>query len=78
MKQGAAEKTKKSARQRQGGRSNEEGRCPAERGELREDSEGRWQRMKVYTHNDPAALYLADRAALQQMRLHVGDPDVVA
>ena len=56
MKRAAAEKTKKSARRRQGRRSNGEGRCPAERGELREDGEGRWQRMKLYTHNDPAAL----------------------
>ena len=27
------------------------------------DGEGRWQRMKLYTHNDPAALYRADKAA---------------
>ena len=34
--------------------------------------------MKLYTHNDPAALYQADKAAWQQMRLHETDPDVVA
>ena len=34
--------------------------------------------MKLYTHNDPAALYRADKAAWQQMRLHEADPDVVA
>ena len=34
--------------------------------------------MKVYTHNDPPALYRADKAAWQQMRLHEADPDVVA
>ena len=42
------------------------------------DGEGRWQRMKLYTHNDPAALYRADKAAWQQMKLHEADPDVVA
>ena len=34
--------------------------------------------MKLYTHNDRAALYRADKAAWQQMRLHEADPDVVA
>ena len=34
--------------------------------------------MNLYTHNDPAALYRADKAAWQQMRLHEADPDVVA
>ena len=34
--------------------------------------------MKLYTYNDPAALYRADKAAWQQMRLHEADPDVVA
>ena len=34
--------------------------------------------MKLYTHNDPAALYRADRAAWQQMKLHEADHDVVA
>ena len=28
--------------------------------------------------NHPAALYRADKAARQQMRLHKADPDVVA
>ena len=26
--------------------------------------------MNLYTHNDPAALYRADKAAWQEMRLH--------
>ena len=34
--------------------------------------------MNLYTHNDPAALYRADQAAWQQMRLHGADRDVVA
>ena len=34
--------------------------------------------MKLYTHNDPAAPYRADKAAWQQMRLYEADPDVVA
>ena len=34
--------------------------------------------MKLYTHNDPVALYRADKAAWQQMKLHEADPDVVA
>ena len=34
--------------------------------------------MKLYSHNDPAALYRADKAAWQQMKLHEADPDVVA
>ena len=34
--------------------------------------------MKLYTHNDPAALYRAEKAAWQQMRLHEADSDVVA
>ena len=34
--------------------------------------------MKLYTHNDPAALYRADKAAWQQMKLHEAEPDVVA
>ena len=78
MKRRAAGKTKKDARRRQGGRSKGEGKGPADNGELRVDGEGRWQRMKLYTHNDPAALYRADKAAWQQMKLHEADPDVVA
>ena len=69
---------KKGARRRQGGRSKGEAKGPADNGELRVDGEGRWQRTKLYTHNDPAALYRADRAAWQQMKLHEVDPDVVA
>ena len=53
-------------------------RHPIEREEVREDGEGRWQRMKLYTHNDPAALYRAGKVAWQQMRLHEADPDIVA
>ena len=34
--------------------------------------------MKLYTHNDPTALYRADKAAWQQRRLHEADPDVMA
>ena len=34
-----------------------------EREEVRKDGEGRWQRMKLYAHNDPAALYRAYKAA---------------
>ena len=34
--------------------------------------------MKLYTHNDPAAIYRANKAAWQQMKLHEADPDVVA
>ena len=49
-----------------------------EREEVQKDGERRWQRMKLYTHNDPAALYRADKTAGQQMRLHEGNPDVVA
>ena len=78
MKPGAAGKKKKEARRRQGGRSIGEGKGTTDNGDLREDGEGRWQRMKLYTHNDPAALYRADKAAWQQMRLHEADPDVVA
>ena len=78
MKQGAARKTKKNTGQRQGGRSKGEGKGPADNGELRVDREGRWQRIKLYTHNDPAALHRADKAAWQQMKLHEADPDVVA
>ena len=33
--------------------------------------------MKLYTQNDPAALYRADKAAWQQMKLHEADPDVM-
>ena len=78
MKLGAARKMKKDARRRQGGRSKGEGKGPADNRELRVDGEGRWQRMKLYTHNDPAALYRADKAAWQQMKLHEADPDVAA
>ena len=78
MKRRAAGKTKKDARRRQGGRSKGEGKGPADNGKLRVDWEGRWQRMKLCTHNDPAALYRADKAAWQQMKLHEADPDVVA
>ena len=63
---------------RRGGKGDGEGRRPKERKEVRQDREGGWQRMKLYTHNDPAALYRADKAAWQQMRLHKADPDVVA
>ena len=41
------------------------------------DGEGTWQRMKLYTHYDPAALYRAEKAAWQQMKLHEADPDAV-
>ena len=34
--------------------------------------------MKLYTQNNPAALYRADKAAWQQMRLHKADPDMAA
>ena len=34
--------------------------------------------MKLYTHNDPAALYRAKKAAWQRMRLHEAEPDEVA
>ena len=34
--------------------------------------------MTLYTHNDPAALYRADKAAWQQMRLYEANPDVAA
>ena len=78
MKRSAAGKTNKDARRRQGGRSKGEGKGPADNGELRVDGEGRWQRMKLYTHDDPSALYRADKAAWQQMKLHEADPDVVA
>ena len=78
MKRRAAGKTKKSTGGRLDGRSNGEGKGPADSGELRVDGEGRGQRMELYTHNDPAALYRADKAAWQQMRLHEADPDVVA
>ena len=78
MKRGAAGKKKKEARRRQGGRSKGEKKGTTDNWDLRVDGEGRWQRMKLYTHNDPAALYRADKAAWQQMKLHEADPDVVA
>ena len=78
MKRGAAGEMKKDARRRQQGRGKGEGKVPADNGELRVDGEGRWQRVKLYTHNDPGALYRADKAAWQQMKLHEADPDVVA
>ena len=34
--------------------------------------------MKLYTRSYPGALYRADKAAWQQMRVHEEDPDVVA
>ena len=78
MKRRAAGKKKKSTVRGQGGKSKGEGKGLADDGELHVDGEGRWQRMKLYTHNDPAALYRADKAARQQMKLHEADPDVVA
>ena len=63
MKRGAARKMKKDARRRQGGRSKGEGNGRADNGDLRVDGEGTWQHMKLYTHNDPAALYREDKAA---------------
>ena len=78
MKRGAAAKKKKEARRRQGGRNKGDDKGTTDNGDLRVDGEGRWQRMKFYTHNDPAALHRADKAAWQQMKLHEGDPDVVA
>ena len=73
-----AGKRRKSTGRRQGGRSKGEGKGPAESRELRLDGEARWQRMKLNTHNEPAALYGADKAAWEQMRLQEADPDVVA
>ena len=78
MKPGAAGKKKKEARRRQGGRNKGEDKGTTDSGDLRVDGEGRWQLVKLYTHNDPAALYRADKAAWQQMKLHEVDPDVVA
>ena len=78
MKRGAAVKKKKEARRSQGGKSKGEEKGTTDNGDLRVDGEGRWQRMKLYTHNDPAARYRADKAAWQQMKLHEADPDVVA
>ena len=78
MKRGAAGKKKKEARRRQGGRNKREDKGTTDSGDLRVDGEGRWQRMKLYTHTDPAALYRVDKAAWQQMKLHEADPDVVA
>ena len=78
MKRWAEKKAKKSPRRQQGGWSGGEGRCPLERREVREDREGRWQPMKLYTQNDPAALFRADKAGWPQMRLHEADPEVVA
>ena len=70
--------TKIRPRRRRGGKGAGEGRRLKEREEMRKEGEGRWHRMKLYTHNDPAALYWANKAAWQQMRLHEADPDVVA
>ena len=78
MKRGAAGKKKKEDRREQGGRNKREDKGTTDCGDLRVDGEGRWQRMKLYTHNDPAALYRAVKAAWQQMKLHEADPDVVA
>ena len=66
MKRRAAGKTKKNTGRGQGGRSKGEGKGPADNGELRVDGEGRWQRVKLYTHNDPAALCRADKDLLLQ------------
>ena len=77
MKRRAAGKTKKSTGRRQGGMSKGERKGLADSREVRVDGEGRWQPMELYTHNDPAAVYRADKAAWQQMRLHEADPDVV-
>ena len=78
MQRRAAGKTNKNTGRRQGGRSKGEGKGPADSGALRVDGEGRWQRVKLYTFHDPAALYRADKAAWQQMKLYEADPDVVA
>ena len=48
-----------------------------EQEEVRQDGEGRWKGMKLYTQNNRTALYRADKAAWQQMRLHKADLDVV-
>ena len=45
---------------------------------MRKDREGRWQRITLYTHHDRAALYRADKATWQQMRLHEAKPDLAA
>ena len=78
MKRGAAGKKKKEARRRQGGRNKREDKDTTDSRDLGVDGEGRWQRMKLYTHNDPAALYPVDKAAWQPMKLHEADPDVLA
>ena len=60
------------------GKDGGKGRLPKNREEVRKDGEGRLHRMKLYTHNGPAALYRADKAGWQQLRLHEANPDVVA
>ena len=37
---------------RRGGKGGGQGRRPIEREGVREDGEGRWRHMKLYTHND--------------------------
>ena len=64
--------TKTGGKEQRGGQRHDRQR------DLRVDGEGSWQRLKLYTHNDPAALYRTDKAAWQQMKLHEADPDVVA
>ena len=77
-KRRAAEVTKIRPRRQRDKKGGGEGRRPMEREEMRKYGQGRWQRMKLYTHKDPAALYRADKAAWQQMRLQEAGPDVVA
>ena len=66
----AAAVTKIRPGRRRGRKGVGEGGRAMERKEVRQDGEGRWQRMKLYTHNDLAALYRADKVSWQQMRLH--------
>ena len=54
------------------------GRQSKEQEGVRKDGKGRSQRMKLYSHNDSAALYRADKAEWQQMRVDKADADVAA
>ena len=60
---GGGQEEEERSQTKTGGKEQREGKGTTDNGDLRVDGEGRWQCMKLYTHNDPAALYRADKAA---------------
>ena len=60
------------------GKDGWKGRQSKEQEGVRNDGHERWQRKRLYIHNNPAALFQAHTEVLHQIRLHKANLDVAA